>query len=426
MFAGAGGLTVVVLLAVAIFAVCGGNGDGAVAATTGAAAPTSAPPTQPTIPDATTTTVPVATTLPEATTLAEASAELPDAPEGLADAVTAFYRFVGGGTEVPAGVSPGLATHVAAAGEPNSIDLAGEASWSILRTGSRIAVATIEEDAVVVVDDGDGWRVVGASLPRFGLGPWFGDTTRNVLIIGSDARWDEDVFRARADSLHVLFSNPAAGTGAIVGIPRDAWIPSPSGGNIRINSTLASSGPEGTFTAVEQLSGMELEGYIITGFLGFEIIARNYGPIEVNLPLAVQGGLPGFPDYPAGPQEIDAEELLLLARIRKTLPDGDFGRQLNGGRIIQSALSLAQTRGIEDLPRAVWILMEASHTDLSAEQLATLAATAFELDPSRVANVVLPGRTGDVGEASVVFLDDAGSAELWADAADGEIGGTGS
>jgi O6-methylguanine-DNA--protein-cysteine methyltransferase len=44
-------------------------------------------------------------------------------------------------------------------------------------------------------------------------------------------------------------------------------------------------------------------------------------------------------------------------------------------------------------------------TDVPPGELLTLALLARRIDPHRLRNIVLPGSTGTVGAASVVFLD---------------------
>src|SRR4051794_27502316 len=60
-----------------------------------------------------------------------------------------------------------------------------------------------------------------------------------VLVIGSDARPGERLDRSRADSIHVVALNPRAGTGTVLGIPRDTWVEIPGHGRGKINNAMA-------------------------------------------------------------------------------------------------------------------------------------------------------------------------------------------
>jgi len=285
--------------------------------------------------------------------------------------------------------------------------------------GQRVAVAVAGEDVLLAADenDGAGWRIVGGTLARFGAAPWFGDPIQSVLVIGSDARWNEDVFSQRADSIHIVTAVADQSAGAIVGIPRDSYMPNPNGSNRKVNGVLAGYGAEGVVETIQTYSGMEIDGYIITGFLGFSQLIEGFGPFEIFLPQAIRGGLPGFRNFPEGDSVIEGDDVLLLARIRKTLPQGDFDRSFNHGVIMKAVLDNIQTRSIRQLPMLLGLLNATTHTDLSAAELLRLGAVAYYLDNDLVTNHVLPGRAGRAGEASVVFLS-AGADELLADLAD--------
>ncbi len=192
----------------------------------------------------------------------------------------------------------------------------------------------------------------------------------------------------------------------------------PSGRNGKITDVLANHGPEGVFDTVVAVSGAPIDGWLLTGFLGFEILYRNFGPFEIDLPARIPAGS-GFPGFPAGPQVVDpSEDLLLLARIRKTLPNGDFDRSFNHGVIMQGALREVRRRGIDELPEMIRILEDVTFTSFSAGELLNLGATALLLDPDKVDNVVVPGSVGSTsGGASIVRIG-SGADAVFADQAD--------
>ena len=111
-------------------------------------------------------------------------------------------------------------------------------------------------------------------------------------------------------------------------------------------------------------------------------------------------------DFAAGLQQLNPTRALQLARIRKGLPRGDFARSENQGLIMQAAMAMIQDAGIEMLPNWLFILLENAWTDLSTEDLLTWAAGAYFPEPESLVNIVLPGKVGTAGGASVVFLDD--------------------
>ena len=59
-------------------------------------------------------------------------------------------------------------------------------------------------------------------------------------------------------------------------------------------------------------------------------------------------------------------------------------------------------------------------TSMTPEELLTFSAAAVSADLENMPNVVVPGRGGRAGNASVVFLTEGGNA-IWEDLADGRL-----
>jgi hypothetical protein len=60
----------------------------------------------------------------------------------------------------------------------------------------------------------------------------------------------------------------------------------------------------------------------------------------------------------------------------------------------------------DGLQRWIGVLLRHADFDSPPTQLLPLAALARKLDPSKITNVVVPGRVGTAGAASVVYLTD--------------------
>ncbi|MDH5372349.1 MAG: LCP family protein [Acidimicrobiia bacterium] len=349
-----------------------------------------------TTPSTTTTT----TTLPEPT----AHVTLEGASEELGEAVAALYTWV---------LDPGAAPPDHLAGSLVAglqdveagtllVEVEGAAHLGTI-SEVPIAVVTAGDDVVLAIDDG-GWRIVGARLSRFDAPAVYGKSPRLVFIIGSDARPGEIALRLRADSLHIVSTVPEAGDGAIVGIPRDSWVEASYGGNAKFTNVMASRGPEVVVETAEILTGLDFEGYVVTGFKGFVGLIDAFGGFTIDIPFAMSE--PKSKAYfNAGEQHVDGADALAFARNR-TIAGGDLTRQFHHGVIMKAALFETQRRGIEALPHLLELLMEHTWTDLSPEDLLTLAASAYELSPLTLTNLVVPGTVGTAGAASVVRLDE--------------------
>ena len=269
----------------------------------------------------------------------------------------------------------------------------------------RLAVVTADDDVVLLVDEGEtlGWKVVGAKLARYGLEASYGDAIRHVMIIGTDARPGQDQRVFRGDSLHILTSNIADGAGSILGFPRDSHVDAPYGGKDKFTHINALAGPDAVVQVARDLTGLPVEGYIVTGFLGFEQLVNDFGGVTVNVPFAMAD--PKSKAYlNAGSQVLWGANALAFTRNR-SIYGSDFTRSFHHGLVIDGALDTVQSRGIVALPDLLRILGKYTWTDLSGEDLLTLAAGAYALDAESLINVVLPGTIQTIGGASVVVLN---------------------
>jgi LCP family protein required for cell wall assembly len=346
---------------------------------------------------------------------------LDGAPDSFVAAVEGLYGLAADPASDPAPDIPeGLMTHLEGLEPAGDLFLRGEWSVAELPEGDEIGVAAIGPDVVLLVSDEGTWRVVGAKLGRFDLEPWYGDPVRRILVVGTDARpgYIQEAFRA--DSIHLLTSAVAGRTGAIVGFPRDSYVTTPDGSLDKFTHVNVSFGGEGMVETAEELSGLDIEGYLLTGFLGFQQLVDAFDGITVDVPFGMAEPKSGA-YLSAGIQVLWGANALAFSRNR-TIPNGDFRRSLHQGLVMQGALDKVQGFDMLDLPFLLAMLREFTWTDLGAEELLTVAAGAFEIDAATVPNVVLPGSIRTRGGASVVVLAD-GAFDVLGDLDDGILSG---
>lgn len=382
-----------------VIAAC--SGEEATEVPTSSSSSTTSEPTTTSSTSTTTTTIPIT---------------VEGAPEALVALVEAFYDYAGGvSSSPPAAPAPVLETITQGSKEsPRS----GTASIGMFK-GEEVAVVEIGADLFLAVGTGEEWRIVGGEWPSLDVGAYFGQGPRHLAVVGSDARPGEDVERTRADSIHFVALD-GEGSGAVVGLPRDSFVAVPGHGRRKITTSLAVGGPDVMMAAFNDLTGLPLEGYLLTGFSGFEsLLDAVLGGVTVDVPFAINDRW-AHVNLSPGSQLLDGARALGFARARKTVPGGDFTRSEHQGVILLAAARAVQGMGMSALPE----LMELSEpylvTDLTAEALLTFSAMAISADLDTVENLVAPGRPGTAGAASVVYLSDSAGA-LWADLADGRL-----
>jgi LCP family protein required for cell wall assembly len=286
--------------------------------------------------------------------------------------------------------------------------------------GTPIAAVAHGKDVTLLVKNKKTWTVVGGWWPSLGLQQRVPTKAMRVLAIGSDARPQQRVDGQRADALHIVGVD-AKGVGGIVGIPRDSWMPLASGGTNKVNAALAFGGAKGTSRTVANYSGVQIDGYVMTGFKGFRAMVNDMGGIRF-VASQVMRSSHGTTLLKKGVNVLRGEPALNVARERKTLPNGDFGRSANQGRLILAGLTMAQKGGAAKLPKYLTAMGPHIHTDLSAAQILNLSAAALVTNPAKVPSKVTPGGVGTRGGQSVVVLG-GGAQSLFKDIRDGRLGG---
>jgi LCP family protein required for cell wall assembly len=329
-------------------------------------------------------------------------------------AVADLYAWIGDPTSPAPSVPQGLLDHLATGDVGESETIEAALAWADVGDG-RAGVVTAGDDVILLADEGSGWKVVGAALPRFGLAPWFGAPLRHVLVIGTDARPGQDQQNFRADSIHLLSSNVAGAGGGILGFPRDTYVEAPYGTD-KFTNVNVYSGQQVMVDLAAELSGQPIEGYVVTGFLGFQQLVNAFGGVYVDVPFAMADEkAQAF--ISARYQPLWGDKALGFSRNRN-IAGADFTRSFHQGIVIQAALAGVHEMDITSLPTLLAVLDSFTWTDLSLGDLVTIAAGAFYLDPAAVGNQVLPGTITTRNGASVVVLTD-GAEDLFRDLDDG-------
>lgn len=267
--------------------------------------------------------------------------------------------------------------------------------------------------------DGQPWRpAIG-----FQTSEAFPRAVAYILVIGSDARPNEDVRRTRADSIHLLAINPTSRQGTLVGFPRDSYVDIPGHGKDKINNALALGGPDLLAETVRRVTKLPVDFYVLTGFEGLKMIVDELGGVDVNVTRRMNDKASGALFEP-GWHRFNGAEALAFSRNRNDVAAGDFSRSEHQGLVMLSALAKMRAEVSDDQGVARWtgILLRRAELNLPMSRLPQLGALARRLDPNRLTNVVAAGRVGMAGRASVVYLTD-GAYRLFDDLRpDGVIG----
>lgn len=224
-----------------------------------------------------------------------------------------------------------------------------------------------------------------------------------ILVLGSDSR-NSNIGGSRSDGNMLVQLNPNKSAN-IVSFPRDSYVQIAGGGRRKINSALATGGPERSVRTVENYSGLKIDYYVVTSFPGFTGLVNSLGGVKFTFEKGLHDRMAGA-NFSAGTKVLKGGEALAVARSRH-IAGGDFSRQANQQKLAIAAFKQERKRGgdMGRILQLVPVILKRVETNLSSRELFTLMRIVFQTDSDNIKNVVLQGGSGGGGGGSVVHLN---------------------
>jgi LCP family protein required for cell wall assembly len=237
-----------------------------------------------------------------------------------------------------------------------------------------------------------------------------------ILALGSDARPGQPIDQERSDSIHIIGLNPAKGTASILGFPRDSYVEIPGHGKDKITAAMSFGGPKLTVQTIEDLTGIHINFYVLTSFVGLKEMIDAIGGVTVDVLQPMHDHFSGA-DFDPGEVHMNGKQALSFARDRHDFSRGDLDRSLNQGRLFLATLREFEKDFQKDpgvMLTYIGAGMRNIETDLPLSKVVQLGFTAAKIPPKSVINCIVPATGGVVGSADVVFIQPGASA-LYAD-----------
>lgn len=268
-----------------------------------------------------------------------------------------------------------------------------------------VAVATLQVLLLVSASAVAASRWIAAPLD---------DDTYVLLVLGSDTGPPRPgtADTGRADAIQLVVVPEDRSSISILSIPRDSWVPVRGRGQSKINNGLT-GGPEAMAGTVEDLTGLEVDDWILTGFDGFVGLVDTLGGVHVDVEQRLNDPKGAHSNLHAGPQTLTGTQALAFTRDRKSRPDGDLGRnraQAQVLRALHAQLLGDGDLGVRELVELAAVLRQHTQTSIPPSRLLKLAALAASISPDQVALEQANARIGTAGRASVVYLTDSAHA----------------
>lgn len=189
---------------------------------------------------------------------------------------------------------------------------------------------------------------------------------QRAVLLGSDARAGE---ASRSDTIVVTKAG-----GGMLAVPRDTLVDIPGVGKDKINAAFASGGPELTVETLENLTGVQINDYVVVHFGGVEEIVNALGGITLEVDNPIRVGIDGRRVYiPAGTHKLDGLEALAYVRYRggPTADIGRIGRQQKFLReLARESTSPAKLTRLPATARATWRNIDTNMNPLEAARFA--------------------------------------------------------
>ena len=238
----------------------------------------------------------------------------------------------------------------------------------------------------------------------------------NVLLLGIS----EDLDSRLTDTIILCSYNPQKQTASMLSIPRDTFVgknKNNAKGSDKINS-LYSKGINKTIKAVENLTDINIDYYIVVNTRALIEIVDIIGGVEFNVPIDMDYDDPTQDLHihlSKGMQKIDGEKAEQLLRFRHnndntTYPEeyggNDYGRMRTQREFITETLK--QSMSIKNLPKIreiVNTIFENIETDLNIDDIKPYIPKAVNFYLNSVISEQLPGESEKCNNVWVFIHD---------------------
>lgn len=229
------------------------------------------------------------------------------------------------------------------------------------------------------------------------------DRPVNILVMGIDLPLDlpdsaasNDVFAGRSDAMLLLRVDPAKETISVLSIPRDTQVDIPGEGVEKVNYANVAGGAKLAAQVVSQnLDGVTIDRYVRISTGAFREMVDLLGGVHVFVPedmKYVDQTQKLKIDLRQGWQTLNGDQAEQFARFRAD-GNGDIGRVQRQQQMIRALREkLADPMIVTRLPQAIALFQKYIDTNLSPEEMLSLASFGLNLEQDNFRMVMLPGR----------------------------------
>lgn len=204
---------------------------------------------------------------------------------------------------------------------------------------------------------------------------------KNILLLGVDARPDDEAETSRADSMMLVSVDMKHRCIKMVSFLRDTWVYIPAhDGSQRLNAACTYGGYSGVVDTIEYNFGVDIDGYVVADFEMFKVLVDSIGGVEVDVTKKEAKEVTKHPKrygnvtLESGKYKLTGEQALAYCRIRKI--DTDFVRTKRQRTVMQSILKEVKHSNPFTLYKMAYNSTPYIQTNLKKSELKKIAASA--------------------------------------------------
>ena len=262
-----------------------------------------------------------------------------------------------------------------------------------------------------------------------------------ILILGTDTRTgnsgkffgseDDSAGEGNSDVMMLLTLSADREDVAVVSFPRDLLVPLPSCVNPetgeaspamdlgQLNGALGEGGPGCTVAAINNLTGLSIDHFMMADFNAVKELSSTLGGVEVCVEEPVDDEYSGL-TLPAGTSEVEGDQALAFLRTRHSFGDGgDTGRIAAQQSFMASMARKVRAEGtLTNLPR-LYAIADTVTRNLTVDdglsrpvELLKIADRVKDVDLGNIAFVTVPTEQW-VEDPNRLVLDEDAAAPLF-------------
>lgn len=228
-----------------------------------------------------------------------------------------------------------------------------------------------------------------------------------LMLIGSDARADNDEMGQRSDTNILVRVDPKNAQVTMLSIPRDTMIELDGYGTNKFNAAYSYGGAALAISEASTLCGVDIAHYAEINFDELIALVDTVGGVEVDVPELIDDPQAGPVVLQPGPQTLNGQAALTFARSR-AYADGDFTRTSNQRLLVEAIIKKVLAMPVTELSSVISQAAQCVTTDLSIDKILNIAMQFKDIKNITVYSAMVPSTTAYLNEISyVVCITDA-------------------